>query len=979
MLNRSYRSKGNELSFGRIRSVERFETRWLFKQLSSRSLCHSFLSFVVGIPAILAMAGCSTNSAKTNTSLTPLISIAITQAPPASLTVGGTAPVSATVNDDLANAGVNWVATCGSPPNCGSFSPAHTASGATSTFTAPLAVPKGNTVSVTALSATDQSKTFAASVTVISTITGVTITQPPPSSVPSGATVTLAATVTGDPANLGVDWSITCGAVNCTPPGPHSAVGGSLTFVVPSPLQISTIVGSTVTVTALATADHNFSASASFIVSVPISISLTQAPPSTMLTNATATVIAVVSNDLTNSGVTWSVSCASTPCGSVSPSRTASGAPATFTAPPTVPLPSPTPNPVVVITATSAATGAGLASVSTTASVTIVAPITVQITTGVPNNTIVQNASAPLVATVSNDPANAGVDWTVTCGSAPACGSFSPTHTASGSTTTFTAPVAVPAGSTVTITATSTADASKSFTETLTVTAGVPPNSLLMGQFVMLLSAENSLNGPYSFGGVLTGDGAGNITSGTFDLADASGNASPSVPVISPSTYSIAPDGRGQIHLLIDTGVLNGSFGVGGSGALTLSVVFVSPQHALLSETDSFGSATGTLDLQNATDLASFVQGGWVNGTYSLKLSGVEASNPHPGYFLASALTIDFSASSYSYITDQSDNGVITSVSFASVAPNLHALRNPATGELTFAPVNLGLPTHFNFDVWLIDAAHFAVTDWRDSATGTPPVIVTGYLTAQPSSPTISGTFAFATAGATTTAQPQVAGGMFACGSTGILDVTPLGGAAVSNEPISASCAAPSNGRGLIAISGGTTAGINQFAAYPTVDQGLYLVELDGGSAGTSGPSGAGVALQQTLSPPISASAFSGNYASNFLATTSLGLENFAAQIVSDSVSTLSGTADVNSFNATASPIVGTPSSNATLNGSFTVGSDGRFPLTLMITPSTGQPAPQSTTINSACYIVDANTCLLLGLDATAPGTGVLQLQHTGL
>jgi len=604
MLNRSYRSKGNELSFGRIRSVERFETRWLFKQLSSRSLCHSFLSFVVGIPAILAMAGCSTNSAKTNTSLTPLISIAITQAPPASLTVGGTAPVSATVNDDLANAGVNWVATCGSPPNCGSFSPAHTASGATSTFTAPLAVPKGNTVSVTALSATDQSKTFAASVTVISTITGVTITQPPPSSVPSGATVTLAATVTGDPANLGVDWSITCGAVNCTPPGPHSAVGGSLTFVVPSPLQISTIVGSTVTVTALATADHNFSASASFIVSVPISISLTQAPPSTMLTNATATVIAVVSNDLTNSGVTWSVSCASTPCGSVSPSRTASGAPATFTAPPTVPLPSPTPNPVVVITATSAATGAGLASVSTTASVTIVAPITVQITTGVPNNTIVQNASAPLVATVSNDPANAGVDWTVTCGSAPACGSFSPTHTASGSTTTFTAPVAVPAGSTVTITATSTADASKSFTETLTVTAGVPPNSLLMGQFVMLLSAENSLNGPYSFGGVLTGDGAGNITSGTFDLADASGNASPSVPVISPSTYSIAPDGRGQIHLLIDTGVLNGSFGVGGSGALTLSVVFVSPQHALLSETDSFGSATGTLDLQNATDLA---------------------------------------------------------------------------------------------------------------------------------------------------------------------------------------------------------------------------------------------------------------------------------------------------------------------------------------------------------------------------------------
>jgi hypothetical protein len=51
----------------------------------------------------------------------------------------------------------------------------------------------------------------------------------------------------------------------------------------------------------------------------------------------------------------------------------------------------------------------------------------------------------------------------------------------------------------------------------------------------------------------------------------------------------------------------------------------------------------------------------------------------------------------------------------------------------------------------------------------------------------------------------------------------------------------------------------------------------------------------------------------------------------------------------------------------------------LKFTPATGQPTPNPTTINPACYIVDANTCLLLGLDATAPGTGILQLQQTGL
>lgn len=494
----------------------------------------------------------------------------------------------------------------------------------------------------------------------------------------------------------------------------------------------------------------------------------------------------------------------------------------------------------------------------------------------------------------------------------------------------------------------------------------------------MLLSGKNSSNGPYFLGGVVTGDGTGNIMSGALDLADASGNASSSVPVISPSTYSIGPDGRGQIQLLINTGALNGKFGVNGSGAITLSVVFVSPQHALINEADSFGSGTGTLDLQNAADLASFQQGAWANGIYSLKLSGVEASNPNAGYFVGSAVTIDLSASAYSYIADQSDNGVITSVPFATASNNFHITRDQ-NGKLTFVPVNLGLPTHFNLDAWLIDATHFAITDWRDSAFGTPPVIITGYLTQQPSSPSLSGTYAFTEAGATTAAQPQAAGGIFTCGSTGTLDIAPLSGSVTTNQPITAACTPPTSGRGLITISGAGFTGINIFAAYPTLDQGLDLIELDGGSSGTSGPSGAGVALQQTLSVPISASAFTGNYASNFVAGTSFGLESFAAQIVSDAISTLSGTADVNSFNATAAPPVGTPSSNAALAGSFTTDVDGRLSLMFTITPATGQPVPQITTINSACYLVDVSTCLLLGLDATTPGTGILQSQKLGL
>jgi hypothetical protein len=939
----------------------------------------ALLMCIAGLTAFWGMSGCSTGSARIAPPLqTPVISVAIVQAPPSSLIVGSGAQVSATVSNDAANAGVDWVASCGSTPNCGSFSPTHTASGGTTLFTAPFAVPTKGTVTIIALSDTDHSKALSANVTIISTVTAVNITQFPPQSAPSGAIVSFAASVAGDPGSLGVDWKATCitvnGSVDCSPSSFHSAPNAPIPFIVPGPAQVPGIVGGTVMLTAFATADHSYSATASFTVTSAITISLTQVPPSTMATNAAATVIATLSNDTTNSGVDWTVSCANTPCGTVSPSHTASGTPATFTAPPTVP---PGPTPVVTITATASATG-GPSVLTASTNVTIVARISIKLDQGVPNSTIVQSQTSTLVASLTNDVANAGIDWTVSCGSTGACGTFSPAHTASGAPTTFTAPSAIPTGGSVTITAASTADPTKTATQTVTVTAAPPPNSLLLGQFVMLLTARNSVNGAYVIGGVISGDGNGNITAGNLDVVDASGNAAPSVHIVSPSTYAIGLDGRGQIHLVIDVSALNpNGFGVNGKGALTLSLVFVTPQHALLSETDSFGSGTGTLDLQNLTGASG------LNGVYSLILSGSEVSRPTAGYFVASAVTVP-STSSYSYITDQSDNGVITSVPFATVAHGLSGIN--AGGELTLSSVNLGLPTRFNLDLWTIDASHFVVTDWRDSAFGTPPIIAGGYFTAQPASPSVTGSYAFTTAGATTTAQPQVAGGIFTCGSTGLLDAVPLNGTILSNVPLTTvTCTPPTNGRSQITLSGASTDGISQFAAYPTLDQGLYLVELDGGAAGASGPSGAGVALQQTpsiqqiLSGSNPASAFSGQYASDFIASTAAGSEDFAAQIISDSVSAVSGTADVNSFNASAIPPAATSSSGAVVSGTYTASPDGRFPVTLTFTPAQGQPAPANSTLQTLCYITDASSCLLLGSDAAAPGTGILRLQNTGL
>src|ERR1700751_3514568 len=70
----------------------------------------------------------------------------------------------------------------------------------------------------------------------------------------------------------------------------------------------------------------------------PPNVTLTiTANPTTLQAGGTAQVSAMVSNDPSTKGVTWTVSCAAAPCGSVSPSATASGVSTTYTAPASAP------------------------------------------------------------------------------------------------------------------------------------------------------------------------------------------------------------------------------------------------------------------------------------------------------------------------------------------------------------------------------------------------------------------------------------------------------------------------------------------------------------------------------------------------------------------------------------------------------------------------------------------------------------------
>lgn len=103
--------------------------------------------------------------------------------------------------------------------------------------------------------------------------------------------------------------------------------------------------------------------------------------------------------------------------------------------------------------------------------------------------TVQAGATAQFTATLSNDSANRGVTWTVSC-SVASCGTVSPNSTASGTATTYTAPVTPPSSDLmVTLTATSVADTTKSASVAITV----PSVSVSVSGTIAVGTAPNAI------------------------------------------------------------------------------------------------------------------------------------------------------------------------------------------------------------------------------------------------------------------------------------------------------------------------------------------------------------------------------------------------------------------------------------------------------------------------------------------------------
>jgi hypothetical protein len=359
-----------------------------------------------------------------------------------------------------------------------------------------------------------------------------------------------------------------------------------------------------------------------------ISVTFSTQPPSSTVTGATTNLTAVVSNDSADAGVKWTVACSSAQCGSFSASSTASGTATTYKAPAAATT--------VTVTATSVtdSTKSVSASISIT---TPVAPIAVTLTS--PPASLAATKNASLTATVANDNANAGVTWSVSCGSAQ-CGSFNPASTPSGTATTYTAPAAPPTPATVTVTATSVADTTKSASATITITAAPP--ILADGNYVFHVNGEDA-NDLYFLAGVFTvKDGA--ITGGEQDVVD-TGYQNQDTLLASGSNLSVV---NGNIQVVLNTGDSH----VGVNQLETFRGTVVSASRVLITQFDSSATAAGSIDLQTSTAAPA--------GGYAFNLGGYDGSNPMLNLAVGGILNISgASISPAGSVLDYNDGGTV--------------------------------------------------------------------------------------------------------------------------------------------------------------------------------------------------------------------------------------------------------------------------------------------------------------------------------
>ena len=443
-----------------------------------------------------------------------------------------------------------------------------------------------------------------------------------------------------------------------------------------------------------------------------------------------------------------------------------------------------------------------------------------------------------------------------------------------------------------------------------------------------------NVNGPYAFSlsgtdgggffsivGSFVADGAGHITSGNVDKNGASGtitNASLT------GNYSVHADGRGTISLATS------------SGNLSFAFVIVSSTHLLITRFETVATASGSADAQTSSAFSASA----LAGTMVFDLAGIDAVSTQNNFATVGSFTTDASGAVTSGVQD--------------TTTTLGTPLNISTGSLTVGGTGRGTATvgSLNFVFYVVDANHLKiVANTGSSLLGGEAFRQTGPIT----NASFSGPFAFTVAGTDTSRFPLAFGGTITSNGSGGLtagtqDFNDAGNLNIGVAMTSGSYSLP-GGRGTLTITNSLST--FNFAIYPTTN-GVHMIEFDSGLAIS------GAAFAQTGA--FSNSSIQGNYGMNFSAAIGSGGELDAiASLQADGASPqghYSGIIDANN--------AGSLSFGTGLNGTYTIGTNGRGPFTL----SSGL-GPQ----NMVIYVLNPSRALFLELDNNIVAAGDMEHQ----
>jgi hypothetical protein len=690
-----------------------------------------------------------------------------------------------------------------------------------------------------------------------------------------------------------------------------------------------------------------------------ISVSISS-PLQNLAVNGMAGISATVLNDSANAGVNWTVTCGSAACGSFNPTSTLSGVNTTYTAPAAIPT-----GGTVTLIATSVTDPTKSANI--TVNITLAAAITVTITT--PSPYLAVSAFTGITPT-TND--SAGVNWTVTCGSTGACGSFNPTSTLTGVSTTYQAPAAIPTGSSVTVTATSVTDPTKSASGNIVITNLA---TLAAGTYVYSLSGQNA-NGLYSVSGAFTVASGQVITGGEQDFIDVDPNtvlARPLNDTIQATGSSLTSLPDGNLEITLNTGDPI----VGVSGVETLQATLVSSSKALIIEFDS-ATSSGTLDLQTSTPATP-------SGGYAFYVSGEDPAGPaitaiggvinvdSPGGISGTGSVFDlndfFLPSVY---TDQLfAASIVTSPSPGGFGRVEFILNTDSSDSIN---TGAGSPLQINLIGYVVDAGHIRLVETGDTyggVTGGSALGQTGTFT----NASISGSsYVIGTTGTDDTFAFQVAGVLTLTATSGSSTAGTVSGTLNYNDlavqngqggtPFSGTYTLDTVNAGRITLSNLTdSAGDFSYnlQLYLTGDGHATVISVDANDVV------AGLGFQQQTGS-FTASSFSGSYAFGFGQIASSGDElDGVGALTADGVSSLAGFANINAFlNG------GIASLDNPVSGTFAANANGIFTGSITGIDSTSAATADSFTY----YLVDGTQAVAIETDTNQLTLGYVVLQQ---